>query len=214
MAMLLAIVSVALLAGGVSATAASPPAHPLVDAITFDPGDSKTIYLSTESGPLFASTIRILETSDGGAHWRALAGRGLPKGQAVAALAVEPAQSGVLYAGIRGRFDEHPIPTLYKSTNGGASWHRIPSPSPVAGIYALAVDPEKPATIYAGAPGGCMCSGETGLYKTADGGRSWHALNYAFERGADAVVIDPTDTEHLYAGFDEGVETTFDGGMT
>jgi hypothetical protein len=67
-----------------------------------------------------------------------------PAGVFVAALAIDPLTSTILYAATHGR--------VFKSTDGGSSW-RVLNPSLTRGIHALAIDPTPPITLYAGTVG-------------------------------------------------------------
>jgi photosystem II stability/assembly factor-like uncharacterized protein len=67
------------------------------------------------------------------------------------------------------------------------------------GIYAIAIDPSAPATLYAGTWGG-------GVFKTTNGGTSWTAVNSGFtDPYVLALAIDPSTPATLYAGTYFGV---------
>jgi hypothetical protein len=61
-------------------------------------------------------------------------------------------------------------------------------------IYAMAINPNTPTTLYAGTYGG-------GVFKSTDGGASWSAVNsgltnlYVWD-----LAVDPTAPNTLYAG--------------
>jgi len=79
----------------------------------------------------------------------------------------------------------------------------------------LAIDPERPATIYL-----CVCTYDVtkgGLYKTTDGGSTWRKIGPLDE--PIHVAIDPHDTNRLYCvdgvrGATPGFWTSSDGGET
>jgi photosystem II stability/assembly factor-like uncharacterized protein len=84
-----------------------------------------------------------------------------------------------------------------------------PSHGPEGGsIAGIAVDPEEPFTLYAGAFAG-------GVFKSTNGGESWRALDVdpagAF-RGA--LAIDPRRSGTLYVGTGRGVFKSVDAGET
>jgi len=61
-------------------------------------------------------------------------------------------------------------------------------------LYALAIDPETPTTLYAGT--GC-----SGVFKSLDGGDSWSAVNTGLTSTfVTALAINPTTPATLYAG--------------
>jgi hypothetical protein len=75
-------------------------------------------------------------------------------------------------------------------------------------IYALAVDPNTPTTLYAGTYGG-------GVFKSTDGGATWSAVNTGLSnKSVWALAIDPTAPNTLYAGTYGGVFKSTDGGAS
>src|SRR5262245_3670787 len=68
--------------------------------------------------------------------------------------------------------------TVFKSTDGGASWVPANSGLPDHFIRALAIDPRTPSTIYAGTSGG--------VFKSVNGGGNWggheHGAHCPFRR--------------------------------
>ncbi len=75
-------------------------------------------------------------------------------------------------------------------------------------ITALAVDPGNPDTVFA-------ATVDAGVFKSADGARTWRSLNLPSRVGrADAVAIAPADPETLYVGTGRGVAKTTDGGRS
>ena len=76
-------------------------------------------------------------------------------------------------------------------------------------IVALAVDPAAPATLYAAGEGG-------GVFKSADGGASWRAINAGLTNAnVRALAVDPAAPATLYAGmWGGGVFKSTDGGLS
>ncbi len=75
-------------------------------------------------------------------------------------------------------------------------------------ILTVAVNPKNPKTIFIGSAGG-------GVWRTHDEGMSWHSVSETFPTQAmGAIVIDPVDTNIVYAGTGEAsyALNTFDGG--
>jgi photosystem II stability/assembly factor-like uncharacterized protein len=102
---------------------------------------------------------------------------------------------------------------LFAPTGKGQSfqsyeWSSV-GPFNVGGrIVTLAVNPKNPHTIFIGAAGG-------GIWRTHDEGRSWHCVSDELPTQAmGAIVIDPVDTNIVYAGTGEAsyALNTFDGG--
>src|SRR5207247_11253762 len=87
---------------------------------------------------------------------------GLNGGLLVSDLAIDPLPATTLYIGTKGSWDG-----LIKSTDGGADWSRLaltPGEPRFTFVYALAIDPQTPATVY-----GATIDGP---YKSTDGGSS------------------------------------------
>jgi PKD repeat protein len=86
-------------------------------------------------------------------------------------------------------------------------------------VFALALDPHAPATIYAGTGGGTQkfsSTGGGGVFKTTNGGASWAVAGSGLP--GDAVLslaIDPVTTSNVYAGTrNHGVWKSTDGGSS
>jgi photosystem II stability/assembly factor-like uncharacterized protein len=132
-------------------------------AVGVDPQNPTTLYL--------AAGTTVLRSTDAGASWQSIAD-GLPAKRIVWSLAVDPQRSGTVYAGLSGDLIPGPGPVselqhgargVFKTTDGGVSWSRV---SPQWRIYALAVDPARPTTIYA-------ARWPHGVARSTDGGLTW-----------------------------------------
>jgi len=139
------------------------------------------LYAGTEYNGIFKST-------NGGSTWEQTS---LTK-QYPRALAVDPSNANIVYAGF-GVFESG----LHKSTNGGSTWNAVNTGLPASpGIYALAIDPSSPTTLYAG--------GGFGVFKSSDGGANWAAFNDGLtNKSVRSLAIDHTGTL-LHAGSNGG----------
>jgi len=104
---------------------------------------------------------------------------------------------------------------VFKTTNSGASW----SPRSVGlthlSVFALAIDPLTPSTVYAGTFG-------DGVLRSLNSGTSWSAVIAGFPeppdpqsdlaRSVSALAINPGNHNMLFAGTDAGVFKSFDRG--
>ena len=143
----------------------------------------------------------------GVARWQSLRG---PEGGYVFAVAIDPADSKIVYAGTWG--------TVFKSTDGGAGWKDASDGEPWTRVAALAIDPTHPNVVYAGT--------DRGAAKTTDGGRHWRMVNTGlFDRqplpprtafGDESVIGSLTiDAQHpatVYATTALGLYRTRNGG--
>ena len=115
----------------------------------------------------------------------------------VRALAIDPKNSSILYAGTNGG--------VFKSTDWGGQWSAVNSGLTNTKVWALAIDPSSPRTLYAGT--------EDGIFKSTDGGGHWSAVNNGLKNKLlYALAIDPSNPSTVYAGTGGGVFKTTDGG--
>ena len=70
----------------------------------------------------------------------------------------------------------------------------------------LVIDPVATTTLYAGT--------YSGIFKSTDGGGSWHAVNAGLGQSVFTLAIDPVTTTTLYAGTRVGIFKTIDGGSS
>ena len=131
---------------------------------------------------------------------------------AIDRLLIDPSNSSTMYA------ESARSGGVFKSTDGGLNWTAVHIPSDSYGIpgtyWTLALDPRNPTTIYAGSLDYDSDGGD--LFKSTDGGTSWRRtpLRSNDGNGILDVVVDPQDTEVLYAGFPYHLYQSIDGGET
>jgi photosystem II stability/assembly factor-like uncharacterized protein len=112
----------------------------------------------------------------------------------VTALAIDPTNTSIIYAGTKGG--------VFRSADWGGNWSAINSGLTNTHVWALAIDRINTSTIYAGTEGG--------LFKSADGGEHWSASGLTYY--VDALAIDSTNTSIIYAGTTGGLFKSVDGG--
>lgn len=149
--------------------------------LAIDPQNAATLF-GTRVGSLSKST-------DAGASWSP-ANVGLPEGQGVASLTVDPRNSSTVYAGLAssdpgsgGRNGG-----VWKSSDGGATWAKLDAQPGGGGVRGFAIDPQDSSTLYAW--------NGMGLFRGADGGASWSKLRAG---PVNSLVIDPQNPATLYA---------------
>ncbi len=113
---------------------------------------------------------------------------------------------------------------IWKTTDAGVTWTPIFDGQPVASIGALAAAPSDPKTIYAGTGESDIredFSSGNGVYKSSDGGATWHHIGLEDTRQISRIVVDPRNADivyvgalgHAYAPNDQrGVYKSVDGG--
>lgn len=110
-----------------------------------------------------------------------------PGGGLIAAVAIYPADSNIVYAGSWGG-------GVYRSTDRGRTWAWSSFGLTNTIIVSLAVDPTNPDVAYAGTYKGK-------LYKTIDGGQSWFLSSQGIQEEAIvySIVVDPGNAQRIYS---------------
>ena len=175
----------------------------------------------------------VWKSTDDGLEWKNITDGQLKGPSAsIGAIAVAPSDPSVLYIGTGEddiRNDMIPGDGVYKSVDGGKTWHR-------AGLRAthsmsvILVDPRNPNVVYAASMGHVFVPGpHRGVYKSVDGGKTWKKILFVNDKtGAIDLVMDPHDPSVLYAtmwqaqrmpwglnsgGPGSGIYKSTDGGM-
>src|SRR5262249_25314048 len=89
---------------------------------------------------------------------------------------------------------------VYKSTDGGKTYVNVGLKTSRF-INRILIDPKNNDVVFVAATGSLWGSGgERGVYKTVDGGKTWKlTLHVDDDTGANALVMDPANTQLLYA---------------
>ena len=150
-------------------------------ALVVDPKNPETVYAGTES-------LGIVKTTDGGVTWSEM-NRGIGR-RMVNGLAVDPTSSDTVYAATFREGYQEGSGSVFKTTNGAASWSEIKREKLASG-EAVAVDPRKPTTIYAVL--------NARLIKSTNAGATWTATSPLPRELAHTVTVDPR-TSTVYVG--------------
>jgi photosystem II stability/assembly factor-like uncharacterized protein len=163
-----------------------------VSALAVDPRDADVVFASTGRG--------VLKSTNGGAIWRR------SNLTSASALVLDPQNPDTLYAAGDGAAEDRgSTPTrsgVFKSSDGGESWHLVGLEG--ASVGALALDPRHPETIYAG-------TDKKGVIKSTDAGRSWRPAGLEV-RYVGALMVDPQEPERVYALADGRIFLSTNGG--
>ena len=179
-------------------------------ALIADPHTPTTLY----SVALFEG---VTKSTDAGRTWVAV-NEGLGgASQEMRSLAIDPTNPTILYASAeRG---------IFKTTDGALTWK--PTGFKFAGelpylFVPIVVDPHDANTVYVG-PGRGSARGlnspewkdkQGSVFKTTDGGDTWHREATFFGNVAASISADPRDPRILYAGTSGGVFASTDAGTT
>src|SRR5215831_10275283 len=92
---------------------------------------------------------------------------------------------------------------IWQTTDAGVVWKPIFDAQPIASIGALAVAPSDPKIIYAGTGEADIrsnLSSGDGVYKSADGGKTWTNIGLRDTRQISRIVADSQDANIVYVG--------------
>lgn len=143
-----------------------------IQAMVFNPQDSKGIYITTTQNGIY-------KTADGAENWQATAAAtgDFPN------FALDAKSPEIIYASSGG--------IVFKSPDGGGNWQQIYSESKKGlTISALAVDWFNANKIYAG-------NSEGSLFKSNDYGNQWSVI-MRFNQKIKRILIDPKDSRTIY----------------
>lgn len=155
-----------------------------VGALAVDPSRPSVVYAGTDGGTVFKST-------DGATTWHSVGKASLRVGW-VETIAIDPLRPETAFAGGE--------KGLFKTTNGGRTWHPLTVGLTKRIVGALAIDPRTPSTLFAGASSPSTGTLHTSLFKSTDGGASWREVLLGLRGGMCGIAVDPSDPAALYAG--------------
>ncbi|HYV37375.1 MAG TPA: hypothetical protein VE988_16825, partial [Gemmataceae bacterium] len=124
----------------------------------------------------------IYKSTDGGKSWTHM---GLRDSHSIGRIAIHPTNPDIVYVGVLGHlWGPNKERGIFKTTDGGKTWETSFFLDENTGIVDLQMDPTEPNVLYAAAyccrrdgfSGGnpkTQYGPKAGLYKTADGGKTW-----------------------------------------
>lgn len=191
-----------------------------IGAIAVAPSNPDIVYVGTGEPDIRSQHsygIGVFKSTNAGKTWSFI---GLEKTRQIGKIVVDSADPNRVYVAALGHaYDANPERGVYRSTDGGVHWKKVldyaKDPGDV-GAVDLALDPHQPRTIYASLwgtrrppwavyapsnlPGG-------GLYKSTDGGDTWHQLTNGLPTdeyvGKIGVAVSPSNSNRVYAVVDD-----------
>lgn len=144
--------------------------------LAINPEDALVVYAATQFG--------LFKTLDGASTWSSV--DGLPEEAPVRAVAISPADSHWVLAGL----DEM---GLYLSKDSGGSWEQVSAGLEPNGSYRdIVFDPGSPQTVYVG-------DLLSGVYRSQDSGLTWQKIDNGLTTQAVTGLSISSDSRHLYA---------------
>jgi photosystem II stability/assembly factor-like uncharacterized protein len=197
-----------------------------IGSIIIDPKDPNRVFVAALGHPYGPNAERgVFRSLDGGQTWQKV----LYKDENVGAIDLnfDPRNAQVIFADLWAS-RRPPWTTsggyggagsgLYKSTDGGNTWHQItgglPGEADGVGRIGLAISPSDPGRMYAWAD----AKKNAGIYRSDDAGESWQLVNNeqrVIGRGDDfnCVRVDPRNRDVIYVANTSTYKST-DAGKT
>jgi len=164
-------------------------------AATREPSGKITLFVGAASGGVWKS-------EDGGTRYKPVFDE--QPVQSIGALALDPKNSKNVWVGTGESWTRNSVSIgngIYKSGDGGETWTYVGLPNSER-VAKIVVSPTSSDTVFAAVPGALWSdSPERGLYKTADGGKTWNIIlkGANVSTGASAIALDPVDPNKMFA---------------
>jgi len=182
--------------------------------LCFEPGNPRVVYATLwhgirkpgQRGTSYGPGSGLYKSSDEGVTWNQITGNGLPAGEwGRSGVAVAPGNHGRrVYLIVEAKEKKG---GLFRSDDAGVTWKRTTEDKRIDGYRYMSeifVDPKNADVVYVPSQN---------LYRSKDGGRTFTAIKGA--PGGDdyhSVWIDPTNSERLMLGVDQGATISLNGG--
>jgi photosystem II stability/assembly factor-like uncharacterized protein len=174
--------------GGVSWSAPGSDSPTGITALVVDPKNPDIVWAVAYND----YNDGVFKSLNGGINWTKIINVG-----GAWTIAVNPQNTDLVSVGA-GYGDIGSTPGIVNSIDGGNSWHYTSN----FNIYALAVDPQNPSTIYAGGREPLSIYPASGAFlKSTDGGEHWTAPTAPWPFGwVFAIAVDQKNPSTIYAG--------------
>ena len=205
-----------------------------VGALAVSESDPNVIYVGSGEGlqrPDLSTGDGIYKSMDAGKTWTHL---GLRDAQQIASIVIDPHDSNRLFVAALGHpYGPNPERGVFRSTDGGQTFQKVLYKDENTGAADLVLDPSNARTIYAVlwaarvAPweirsGESFITSGSGLFKSTDGGDTWHPLTAGLPGAQDAlgrigIAVSTSQPNRLYATIEAkkdhaGIYRSDDGG--
>ena len=193
--------------GGENWDAVGLPDSEHVSRMIVHPKDSNTVYACALGHLWNSNTERgVFKTTDGGKTWNKIFYRN--DGTGCAEMAMDPQDANILYAAMWDvRREPHnfrsggPGSGLFKSTDGGATWHELRKGLPEGdlGRIGIGIAASKTSRVYAVVE----AKNHTALFRSDDAGDSFTEVNNSFNVSGRPfyfarLAVDPKNPDRVY----------------
>lgn len=192
-----------------------------IGKIVVHPSDSNRVFVAAQ-GPLWkeGGDRGLFQTTDGGKTWKEILHISAQTG--INEVHLDPQNPEILYATSYQRrrhewvlLDGGPESTIYKSTDGGATWRKINRglPGGDLGRIGLTISPVNPEVVYAIVE---ATEGQSGFYRSTNRGESWQRMSNHVSSSPQyyqEIVACPHKLDRVYS-LDTMMQVTEDGGTT
>jgi len=167
-------------------------------SVALSPTNPKLVWVGTGEGNSRNSSSwgnGIYKSIDGGDTWTNM---GLPDAGDIPRVAIDPKSDDVIYAAVLGHlWGPNKERGIYKTTDGGKSWNAVLQTDENTGGIDVLVDPSNSQNVYAALwtrrryPWGFTNGGPaSGIYKSADAGKTWKKLTDGLPENVGRIGLD------------------------
>ncbi len=165
-----------------------------ISDIAVRPGHREEFWVAAASGGVW-------KTTDAGTTWTPVFDD--QGSYSIGCVAIDPNDPLTVWVGTGENNSQRSVSYgdgVYKTVDGGSTWENVGLPNSEH-IGKILIDPRDSNVVYVAAQGPLWnAGGDRGLYRTADGGKTWkRVLDIDENTGVTDIAFDPRDPDVIYA---------------
>jgi len=186
-------------------------------ALAVAPSNPDILWVGTGESNIFRSSytgVGVYKSTDNAKTFQHM---GLIDTGTIGRIVAHPTDPNTVYVASAGQeWVENEMRGVFKTTDGGKTWAHVLKISPKTGVNDLAMDPQDPNTLYAGAwqrqrrkwndPRVEVGFSEGGIFKSTDAGKTWNRLTNGLPPsnvlGRIGVAVAPSNPNVVYGYID------------